>query len=89
MAQQTVVHHHQQHHNQGPVNPTAQNVTVPVNVGLPINLQHHPQNARVFKLQFDARRIICCSQDPKIVGWDFANGDDEIIECSKFFGPPT
>ena len=46
-------------------------------------------NARVFKLQFDARRLVCCSQDPKIVGWDFANGDEEINECSRFFGPPT
>ena len=46
-------------------------------------------NARVFKLQFDARRIICCSQDPKIVGWDFANGDEDIVECSRFFGVPT
>lgn len=45
-------------------------------------------NARVFKLQFDARRIICCSQDPKIVGWDFANGDEKIIECSRFFSTP-
>ncbi|KAL6717621.1 hypothetical protein ACLMJK_005536 [Lecanora helva] len=45
-------------------------------------------NARVFKLQFDARRIICCSQDPKIVGWDFANGDEEIMECSRFFAAP-
>ena len=45
-------------------------------------------NARVFKLQFDARRIICCSQDPKIVGWDFANGDEHIIECSRFFAAP-
>ncbi len=45
-------------------------------------------NARVFKLQFDARRIICCSQDPKIVGWDFANGDEQIIECSQFFAAP-
>lgn len=42
-------------------------------------------NARVFKLQFDARRIICCSQDPRIVGWDFANGDEEIVEASRFF----
>lgn len=50
--------------------------------------QNQP-NARVFKLQFDARRIICCSQDPKIVGWDFANGDEDIIECSRFFGTPT
>ncbi|KAI9845987.1 MAG: hypothetical protein M1837_004393 [Sclerophora amabilis] len=52
--------------------------------------QHHHQqqnggNARVFKLQFDARRIICCSQDPRIVGWDFANNDEEIIEASRFF----
>lgn len=46
-------------------------------------------NARVFKLQFDARRIICCSQDPKIVGWDFANGDEGVIACSRFFGVPN
>ena len=43
--------------------------------------------ARVFKLQFDARRIICCSQTPIIVGWDFANGDEQIIEASRFFAP--
>ncbi|KAI9821348.1 MAG: hypothetical protein M1826_000719 [Phylliscum demangeonii] len=42
-------------------------------------------NARVFKLQFDARRIICCSQDPRIVGWDFANDDEDIMEASRFF----
>ena len=42
-------------------------------------------NARVFKLQFDATRIICCSQDNKIVGWDFANGDDDIRACARFF----
>ncbi|KAF5868925.1 putative f-box wd-40 repeat-containing protein [Botrytis fragariae] len=47
----------------------------------------HPQHARVFKLQFDARRIICCSQTPTIVGWDFANGDQDIIEASRFFAP--
>ena len=45
-------------------------------------------NARVFKLQFDARRIICCSQDPKIVGWDFANNDPQIMESSRFFAAP-
>lgn len=68
----------------------------------PLNPHHVPQprppnttaaqvgqpNARVFKLQFDARRIICCSQDPKIVGWDFANGDERIIECARFFAAP-
>ncbi|KAI9770196.1 MAG: hypothetical protein M1839_003262 [Geoglossum umbratile] len=45
----------------------------------------HGGNGRVFKLQFDARMIICCSQDPRIVGWDFANGDEKIIEASRFF----
>jgi F-box and WD-40 domain protein 1/11 len=49
---------------------------------------HIPTNmARVFKLQFDARRIICCSQTSVIVGWDFANGDEQIIEASRFFAP--
>ena len=41
--------------------------------------------ARVFKLQFDARRIICCSQTSIIVGWDFCNGDPELEEVSPFF----
>jgi F-box and WD-40 domain protein 1/11 len=41
--------------------------------------------SRVFKIQFDARKIICASQDPRIVGWDFANGDEEIIEACQFF----
>ena len=49
-------------------------------------LQQQGANARVFKLQFDARRIVCCSQDPTIVIWDFANNDAEIIEASQFFG---
>ncbi|CAK7264391.1 hypothetical protein SEPCBS119000_000975 [Sporothrix epigloea] len=40
---------------------------------------------RVFKLQFDARRIICCSQTPVIVGWDFCNGDPELEEAARFF----
>ena len=60
----------------------------PQHAAMMVNAVPQP-NARVFKLQFDARRIICCSQDPKIVGWDFANGDEEIIECSKFFGIPS
>lgn len=42
--------------------------------------------ARIFKLQFDARRIICCSQVSTIVGWDFCNGDAELEEVAKFFG---
>ncbi|KAK2785284.1 hypothetical protein FQN51_003830 [Onygenales sp. PD_10] len=44
----------------------------------------HP-TARVFKLQFDARKLICASQDQRIVGWDFACGDEEIEEACRFF----
>ena len=57
-------------------------------------LHHQPgqppqqQLSRVFKLQFDARRIVCCSQDSRIIGWDFSNGDEDIIEASKFFLGP-
>ncbi|EPS40302.1 hypothetical protein H072_5890 [Dactylellina haptotyla CBS 200.50] len=40
---------------------------------------------KVFKLQFDARFVWCCSQDMRIVGWDFANNDPDIIEASRFF----
>jgi F-box and WD-40 domain protein 1/11 len=42
--------------------------------------------ARVFKLQYDARRIICCSQTSVIIGWDFCNADPELEEASRFFG---
>lgn len=44
--------------------------------------------SRVFKLQFDARRLVCCSQDSRIIGWDFANGDQEIMESAKYFLGP-
>ena len=50
---------------------------------------HTSASHRVFKLQFDARKIICCSQDPRIVIWDFANGDRELEETSQFFVGPT
>ncbi len=63
-------HHHHHHHHPHPLAP-------------PLNNQG---TSRVFKLQFDARRIICCSQDPTIVGWDFANNDKDIIQASRFFG---
>lgn len=67
-------HHHGPHHHHHPQ----------VNTLGPLNQQG--SNSRVFKLQFDARRIICCSQDPTIVGWDFANNDKDIILASQFFG---
>ena len=73
-------HHHHHHHNHAAAG----------GAGGLAGLQHPPTttgaNSRVFKLQFDSRRIICCSQDPTIVGWDFANGDVEIEEASAFFG---
>ena len=87
--QQQVIQHLQQQHLQQQQNgaqPAAQGPNQnPTLVAPPVS----QPNARVFKLQFDARRIICCSQDPKIVGWDFANEDEGIIECSRFFGAPT
>lgn len=57
-----------------------------------VRTQHHPHiaaqenaPARVFKLQFDARKIVCCTQAPVIVGWDFCNGDAELEEAARFF----
>ncbi|KAL2866565.1 F-box and WD domain protein [Aspergillus lucknowensis] len=41
--------------------------------------------SRVFKIQFDARKIICASQDPRIVGWDFVCDDQELNEACQFF----
>ncbi|KAK1983598.1 WD domain-containing protein [Colletotrichum cereale] len=64
----------------------AQNAVVP-------DAAHHPHiangdngPARIFKLQYDARRIICCSQTTAIVGWDFCNNDPELEEVARFFG---
>lgn len=55
----------------------------------PGNFQSNSNSvSRVFKLQFDARRIVCCSQDSRIIGWDFANDDPDIEACSKFFLGP-
>ncbi|KAK6845337.1 WD domain-containing protein [Apiospora arundinis] len=76
------------------VTTTSAQPVMPVATAAPIpTAQHHPhiapadQNPRVFKLQFDARRIICCSQTSTIVGWDFFNGDPELEEACRFFGP--
>ncbi|KAJ5388265.1 hypothetical protein N7509_010806 [Penicillium cosmopolitanum] len=44
-----------------------------------------PPSSRVFKVQFDSRKIICASVDPRIIGWDFACGDEEILEACPFF----
>ncbi|MCJ1246346.1 hypothetical protein MMC30_003553 [Trapelia coarctata] len=87
MQQQTIHQHAPNPAGQaGPASHAAHHAHPPH--GPPAVTAGHP-NARVFKLQFDARRLICCSQDPKIVGWDFANGDEEIIAASRFFAPPS
>ncbi len=80
-------HNAPQNHSAQPLNPHPDVVDPPPTAMHQATLIPQP-NARVFKLQFDARRIICCSQDPKIVGWDFANGDENIIKCSRFFASP-
>ncbi|KAI0163337.1 F-box/WD repeat-containing protein 1A [Pestalotiopsis sp. NC0098] len=58
---------------------------------MPVHHPHIPQNdqqaPRVFKLQFDAHKIICCSQTSTIVGWDFCNGDPELEAVARFFAP--
>ncbi|EAW10579.1 F-box and WD domain protein [Aspergillus clavatus NRRL 1] len=50
-------------------------------------MANHPGHptSRIFKLQFDARKIICASQDPVIVGWDFVGDDEELNEACQFF----
>ncbi|KAI7520284.1 hypothetical protein KC331_g20289 [Hortaea werneckii] len=46
--------------------------------------RHHSDTNRVFKLQFDARRLICCSQNKVIVGWDFADGQPELERVGEW-----
>jgi len=52
---------------------------------------HHNQQSvvnntcKVFKLQFDTRWVICCCQDGKIMGWDFANGEPDLMNVCRFF----
>lgn len=54
------------------------------------NANAHPHrdthHQRIYKLQFCSRRLLCCSMEPIIVGWDFAAGDKEIEIASEFFG---
>jgi F-box and WD-40 domain protein 1/11 len=78
---------------QGPATgaPTVPTLIVPAaGGGVPANhppavMSPHGGSARVFKLQFDYRQIIACSQDHRIVGWDFANDDAQIVEACQFF----
>jgi F-box and WD-40 domain protein 1/11 len=86
-AQQPHHHHHHHHHHHNHNNNANANPAVNANAAAQA-LVAQQSVSRVFKLQFDARRIICCSQDPRIVGWDFAAGDPDIIEASRFFVGP-
>jgi F-box and WD-40 domain protein 1/11 len=86
-AQQQNHHQQQQHHQTQQPQPSA----APPPATLPVHHPHIPQPdtqaPRVFKLQFDAHKIICCSQTSTIVGWDFCNGDPELEEAVRFFAP--
>lgn len=42
------------------------------------------ESNRVFKLQFDTRRIVCCSQNKIIVGWDFSNGNEDLARVGTW-----
>lgn len=68
--------------------PNAPNAPNAAAAAAPLPLPTQSSVSRVFKLQFDARRIVCCSQDSRIVGWDFANDDPEVIEACRFFAGP-
>ena len=56
---------------------------VPQLTAMPVAPRSGESN-RVFKLQFDARRIVCCSQNRTIIGWDFANGDPELARVGNW-----
>ena len=76
-------HHHQSHPPQPPQAPHGGPGAHAVQQ---IVVRPRPDESnRVFKLQFDSRRIVACSQNQVIVGWDFANGDSELEEVSRFF----
>lgn len=80
-------HHH--HHPQVATVLPAPTAAVPGGHGGPPvpagGAGHASGTHRVFKLQFDARWIICCSQDSKIIGWDYAADEEGVVEASRFF----
>ncbi|KAB8268414.1 WD40-repeat-containing domain protein [Aspergillus minisclerotigenes] len=74
-------HHHHHHHAARNQQARANNNNNNNNN----NNGNNPPSSRVFKVQFDARKIVCATQDPRIVVWDFADDDEEIKEASQFF----
>lgn len=53
------------------------------NHNAPVNAANN--TCKVFKLQFDTRWVICCCQDGKIMGWDFANNEADLMAVCRFF----
>ncbi|KAM5445585.1 hypothetical protein MaudCBS49596_007405 [Microsporum audouinii] len=75
-------------HHQGPPAAPAHPNHPPANVGTidaDGNIALIPPTAGIFKIQFDARNLICASQDSRIIGWDFACGDKKLEEACQFF----
>ncbi len=72
------------HQNHAPPAPSQSQLGPLLSVGAngvpvqPPAQHHHRESNRVFKLQFDTRRLIACSQNRVIVGWDFADGEKEL-----------
>jgi F-box and WD-40 domain protein 1/11 len=62
-------HHHGHHHHHHHHHPNAAAAAAAA---------ARAESNRVFKIQFDARRIIACSQNRVVVGWDFAAGDKDL-----------
>ncbi|KAL5606907.1 hypothetical protein BROUX41_003283 [Berkeleyomyces rouxiae] len=75
-----------------PVPSTAPNFEIDPNKGPAVSLRQisHRQDlgtARIFKVQFDATRIIACTQKSTIVGWDFCSDDRELKVLERLFLP--
>ncbi|KAK0713284.1 hypothetical protein B0T26DRAFT_677636 [Lasiosphaeria miniovina] len=88
-AQHAPTHGVRLHQVPSPTSTCLENVQPSSEHHLPVRQSFHGREgvntAFVFKLQYDARRIICCSQTSVIIGWDFCNADPELEEASQFF----
>ncbi|KAF3481400.1 sulfur metabolite repression control protein [Arthroderma uncinatum] len=75
----------------GQIDPAAQAHPNPQDAAAGVAPDNHghqlplPPTAGIFKVQFDARNLICASQDSRIIGWDFACGDKKLEEACQFF----
>ncbi|CEN59479.1 Putative F-box and WD domain protein [Aspergillus calidoustus] len=71
--------------DESPVLPNYANFMNLVATNLHLRPPAQSPTSRIFKLQFDARKIVCASQDPRIVVWDFVGDDEELNEACQFF----